>query len=79
MSHRAVMKDALVRACIEDINKELKSAGLFIVDSVSVRLPFVPTEEELADTVEALNEYYDNLGGIWQSAHDRSLLEIYIN
>ena len=77
MSHRAVMKDALVRACIEDINKELKSAGLFIV--VSVRLPFVPTEEELADTVEALNKYYDNLGQIWQSASDRSLLEIYLN
>lgn len=77
MSYKAVFNGALFKACKEDINDELASPS--ISDSVRVHLPFVPTEEELSELVEALNKYYDNLGGIWQSASDRSLLEIYLN
>lgn len=70
------MRDALVNACIQDIEQQLEQS---VCDSISVRLPFVPTEEELADMVEEVSKHYDFLGGIWQSAQDRSLLEIYIN
>lgn len=77
MSHKVVFNNALLKACVEKITSLVDHGE---VDSVTVDLPFVPTEEELADLLGALNsEYFDCIGQVWQSVHDRKLLHIYLN
>lgn len=77
MSHKVAFNNALLNACIEKITSLVDHGE---VDSVTVDLPFVPTEEELADLLGALDsEYLGDIGQVWQSVHDRKVLQVYFN